>query len=71
MEHRIDRLERIHQPADEPCHVFEIVHPPKGLTQEQEEQWREDHRRDCEARGVYLFTLDLSSGGAGLREPEP
>jgi hypothetical protein len=71
MKHRLERLEGIHQPAEEPRHVFEIVHPPKGLTHEQEEQWREEHRRDCEARGVYFFTLDLSSGGAGLRDLEP
>lgn len=70
MEHRIDRLERIHQPVEEPRHVFKIVHPPKGLTQEQENQWRERQQRECEARGVFFFTLDLGAAAVRIGDDE-
>ena len=64
--HRIERLEdqcRAHE--DKPPFVFTFMRPPKGLTPEQEEEWREERRRDCEARGVFFFTLNL--GAAAVR----
>ena len=67
MEHRIDRLERIHHPEEE-SFTFTIAKPPEGLTEAQEEEWREEHRRDCEARGVFFFTLDL--GAATVRRDD-
>jgi hypothetical protein len=70
MKRRLERLEGIHQPAEE-TFTFTIAAPPNGLSEAQQEEWREEHRRDCEARGIPWFTLDLSSGGAGLREVEP
>jgi hypothetical protein len=69
-EDQTQRLEGIHQPADERF-TFHIAKPPDGLTHAQEEEWREQQRQDWEARGIPWFTLDLSSGGAGLREVEP
>jgi hypothetical protein len=64
MKRRVERLEGIQQPG-ETRFAFEIVHPPEGLTRQQEDQWREEHRRDCETRGVLSFTLDL--GAAKVR----
>ncbi len=70
IERRLQHLEGIYPPEEEPF-TFTIAKPPDGLTEAQQEEWREEHRRDCEARGISWFTLDLSSGGAGLRELDP
>jgi hypothetical protein len=70
MKHRLGRLEGIHR-SEEPSFTFTIAAPPDGLTEAEQAQWREEYERDCDVRGISWFTLDLSSGGAGLREVEP
>jgi hypothetical protein len=70
MKRRMERLEGIHQPADEPF-TFHIVKPPDGLTHAQEEEWREQQHQDWGERGIPWFTLDLANCGVGLREVDP
>ncbi len=70
MRRRVERLEGIHQPPDEPF-TFHIVKPPEGLTHAQEEEWREEQRREWDANGIPWFTLDLANCGTGMREVGP
>jgi hypothetical protein len=42
IERRLQRLEGIHLPAEEPF-TFTIAAPPDGLTEAQQAEWREEH----------------------------
>ena len=65
MKRRVERLEGVHQPEREPFVFTFAPEPPDGLTEAEQDEWRAEQQRECEARGVFWFTLDL--GAAAVR----
>ncbi len=55
---RLERLEQSIAP-EEPPMTFTLTVPPVGLTREQYNEWHRQRRAECEARGVFCFTLNL------------
>jgi hypothetical protein len=60
-ERRLEALERQLGAGDTQPFVFTLAVPPAGLSLADEDHWREAHRRDCDARGVRWFTLNLGA----------
>lgn len=66
IESRVTKLEHRLPPEEEPFTFTFAPEPPEGLTAAQQDEWRAEYQRECEAQGVFWFTLDL--GAAAVRQ---
>ena len=66
IESRVTKLEHHLPPAEELFTFTFAPLPPEGLTEAEQEAWHAEYQRECEAQGVFYFTLDL--GAAAVRQ---